>query len=97
LSEVIFAVSILAQCGNIIFRICAVFNSILNTIRNRAAVGEKQTQKKAACHAGFKRFFVHKKFTIFFLRTTISALANNHIHISEQPYPHLWNLVTFIF
>ncbi|MBQ1393741.1 MAG: hypothetical protein IIY81_09505, partial [Lachnospiraceae bacterium] len=81
LSEVIFAVSILAQCGNVIFRICAVFNSILNTIRNRAAVGEKRTQKKTACHASFKLFFVHKKFTIFFF-------ANNHIRISEQPYPH---------
>ena len=77
------AVTILAQCGFVRKPHCAVFNSVLNTIRDRAAVGEKWSQKKSAYHAAFKAFFVHKKFTIFFYRIVPPQLPNSSPPITE--------------
>ena len=89
------AVTILAHCGFVRKPHCAVFNSVLNTIRNRAAVGEKRSQKKTAYHAAFKAFFVHKKFTIFFLRKVPPQLAKSSPPISEKFPPCV--LIIMIF
>ena len=65
------------------------------TIRNRAAVGEKRSQKKSAYHAAFKAFFVHKKFTFFFLRKVPPQLAKSSPPISEKFPPCVLIMVIF--